>query len=916
MSRFKEVRAGEQGFVLVWSALLLLPLLTLGFVLIGYGRANVSKLRAQFNAVNLASVGTLSSEFESSETLNVMAMLANAQGFAGAQPVETVQNLSAGLLIFNHNLEAPGENKVAVYQKYTLPPLTSLVSSLGSVKASGVAQTKPSKLHISVVLDYSRSLLADGSINDLLKAFGVIDPNNSNTPGPNGYRNPHTQQIEPQDYAQNALPGAVGLATRYHLGWNIIGPAVPSFTWTAPPTECIPGPENGCGGGPATHQGGIRWGMTDNFMTYKRAATVLVGVMAQMSRYLDVSILGAPIPERVWDRFMDLSQGGDAADPAERFEPLSESDNDIEEGGGLFPAWRWNEPTVSGLAINPNAPPFLSGTIDYKYTFENPKSPLTDDMAVSPTRILLSNISVAPRKAAKYFLFGEPNGRVYSFAKDPPSEASVRHFPSGESYYLPAIPSGARDPGDSFPFDPGRVLSPNGWLENELYFGFGWPHGAVPFLQLGGSAHPIASEFPEELAEVYEYEPSRPPINGSGPSRDNLAPLSTDTWKTGYWLCVTYDELDDGEVNNSIPCDGSRPFSEAQRNFFYSRARVSPPPLSSDLPTSPRCASGGKHPVCTGANGALLPNAFVWCIHGWPRCSPGGDGPKCRNPATGAIEVEEVLCDAGGAGEPRYPDGYFGAPRYRGRVVVPDSPTPIKDANLFYFLMDLNPTYGGTFHHNMVPNSRCEEFLSLTDGAGRCAAVFVTDGVPRGTDFAGQEQIQESRMLDLLSERMDRFTENNNARSFTWYLGKKTPLDGVIAAARSGNLNKRQAEIIDLLDYDPLDPADSPPPDSLSGEQCADFNTITWSGTSCAALNSYILPLYQEETTTFNSFKDIMDGAAVEPPNENRVWVEAKLTSDNAGMTGLGSDDPLSNPVLKSLRGLLATIKGARVLDR
>lgn len=939
MRRHNEIFRGEKGVMLVWSAIIILPLLTLGLVLLGYGRANIAKARAQFNAINLASIGALSSEFksrtptETSQTLNSMAMLASAQGFAGVKPKETVQDLSSGLIIFKHNVESPGENKVAVYQRFTLAPLASLVASLGSVKTSGVAQMKPSKLYISVVLDYSRSLLADGNISDLLKAYRVIDPDNPNAEGKNGEISSITGKVEPKGYAQNALPFEVGFP-RHHLGWNFVGPVVPNFTWTSPPSECVPGPENACGGGPTTHVGAITSVMTNHFMMYKRAATVLVGVMAQMSRYLDVYVLGAPLPDRAWTAFTSLSQGGDSSDAGVNFEKLTDLDNDLNEGGGIFPAWRYDEPTVSGLQLNtPQSRPLLRGQIDYTYSFDNPKSPLTENMTLSPTRILLRNISVWPRKSAKYLEYEDESGRRYSFSQVRPAGISDDNwFPTAERYFLPAIPYEVEDPGDSFPFDPGPPLEgPNqyGWLLNEVELGFGWPLGAVPLLQLSGRAHPRQDDFPEELRDVYEYRPSGAPFNGSGPQQANLAPLSKEKWKTGYWLCVIRDEMDNGVVDNTVPCQGTEPFPPSEEFYFYNRFNPAPDqrapePPSDGRPTSPRCDSGSGVPACVEGPGSNLwvDFAFVWCVHGYPRCAPFPGMPvRCVDPddPNHPVVPGQVVCEGGGGvGSKRNPPGYTGDPLYRGSVLVPPgTPPTIDKANLFYFLMDLRPTYGGTFHHNMVPNDRCEDFLRRTDGSGRCAGVFVTDGVPRGSDFGGFTIIDESTMLTTLSNRMDRFTETNDARSFTWYLGKKGPLDRVIELARAQLLTESQEELIDILDYDPEgDPNDIPPPETLTEQQCVVFDSIPGTGANCLQLNGYMLPLYRDEFEHFSRFKTIMDGKSGQTANPRRVWVEAKLSSDEEGMTGLGPDDPTNNPVIRSLRGLLAKIKGARVLDK
>jgi len=374
---------GERGFVLVWTAIVVLPVLTMGMIFLLYSQACVTKLRAQLNAMNLVAIGTFGAEFDSNETLNAMAMLARWQGFPNAQPVVTGQDFpGVGTLIFNHDTTQTGEHKVAAFQRLERGKFSALLNNVTKIDTSGFSRAQPTKSYAAIVLDYSRSLNDDRSINELLRAFDII--NSDGTAGPNGFDpdGAGPLPVQPNLYAQNALPYAWS-GFRTWFSWDGLNMAWPDAVYSAG-TGCVSGPENGCVGSTPSHQGAIAHSLTDLFMSYKRASAILVGVTALLTRRMDVGVVGAPMPPSFFDLWAPFTQSVDPDEQPDYFDRIT---ND-----GFYWAWLYDETDVRN--VREGGPySILQADISRRYSYDEPKSPFQDSVKISPDRLVLANLN-------------------------------------------------------------------------------------------------------------------------------------------------------------------------------------------------------------------------------------------------------------------------------------------------------------------------------------------------------------------------------------------------------------------------------------------------------------------------------------------------------------------------------------------
>lgn len=880
---------GERGFVLVWTAFLILPVLTMGMIFLLYGQASVTKIRAQLNAMNLVAIGSFGAEFDSRETLNAMAMLARWQGFTGAQPVVTGQAFpGVGTLILNHDVTERGEHKVAAFQRLERGRFSTLLNNISKVDTSGFARSRPGKIYAAVVLDYSPSLGGDGSVTDLLRAFEVLDSGAG--PGRHGeVIDPSAPavwpNVRPRPYAQNALPFGFTFH-RMWLPWRGLNMVWPDFVAPVSPT-CQAGSENSCGGWSAVgHEGAFRRGVSNLFMSYKRASSILVGVTGLLTPRLDVGVVGAPFPEAALAGLLAFSQASPPSTQPAYFDRIV---ND-----GFYWVWRFDDPDIGSFSKVVGSP-LLDASVLRRFSYDDPKSPFEHSLKISPDRLVFLNLEqMGYRKWIKYGRFFDATGVEQTFPNalnflNPPLlafEQAIQNYP----------------PLDSFVWD--QTYNPiDGTV---LGLGTGYSTGIEPLFASSGKAHPTNADLPPELASPRVYTPD------SGPPRSNSAPLGQDKWTPGYALCKLYDYADDGSMppNGSVPCDDPTvPISSKVVNV-YNTAPRSP---GCDPGFEPRCVAAplpASGPYVADQNNAVL------CRYGFPRCYPTLDAlvPVCFRDSYGPHDGE-IQLDAGSdpvkptcADTSTYPAGHLGSPVSRGTVQMPVTAPDISFHSLFHFLMDFSGTTGGSFIHSGVRNAltRCQAVKKLAAAKGDsidCLVILTTDGrpVPTGWDGFSVGGLTEEQMNEQLAADVAELTGPTlNGRIVTWFMGKNAAYDEVL----------RRYETLDsdqqiLLSFIPAREAIEGGVVPTPGTECYDFVSLigTALGITCAEYNSSVLA----EQGHFDMFKTIMGGRGDDP---RRLWVESSIPS-----TATGEAD-LQESLGRQLAELLAQTKRQVEFDR
>ncbi|MGA1192234.1 MAG: hypothetical protein ACO3XO_08145, partial [Bdellovibrionota bacterium] len=523
----------EQGFVLLWVVILLLPILTVGFIFLGYTQANLTKLKAQYHTMSLVAIGSYSSEFDTGETLNAMAALASSFGFERVRPNNLFQTTNAGSIHFLHNTDDASHSLSALIA-FQQDPVTSLVSQLGTLDVAGISSAKPGKYLISLVLDFSQSLNRDFKADDLLQAYDVIE--NDGSPGSNGVIDPVTGMVMPDDATNLALPFSFDIGTRIRLPYYHLGAQWPWPLNSIP--SCTPTNENGCGGQRPPMVNDLRSQMSDNFLAYKKAAVILTGVAAQATPYLTVDLVGGLLPQARIDGLNFLMVGKPDGN-GEYDSPYLPIEND-----GVYEIWDYHYPSVEGYEAHPGSVGYMGPrvitNVYEEHSFYNPKDPFKHNVNIDfrfPTYVFMGMTGF--RKLVKYGTFTGMDGKIhlpgtFSAFLDPP---------------LPVLQNGSRQlPDDSFVWTMEEIGGPWVWGNGDWFFFTGYP--TMPkVLSVEGPAHPEPDKLHRPIGDGITY-----PCE-VGPPAANNARWSNDKSSTGYALCKIRDYCDDRITNGSVDCD-------------------------------------------------------------------------------------------------------------------------------------------------------------------------------------------------------------------------------------------------------------------------------------------------------------------------------------------------------------------------
>lgn len=905
LERHKKIRHdidSEEGFVLLWTVILLLPILTVAFIFLGYSQANLTKLKAQYHAMSLVAIGSYSSEFDTGETLNAMAALASALGFQGVRPNNQFQNTSGGKIHFLHDTDdAP--HTLSALIAFEQDPMTSFVSQLGSLNVAGISSAKPGAYLISLVLDFSQSLNSDFKADDLLTAYGVVNPDGS--VGPNGVVDPVTNMIMPDDVTNLALPFNFDIGTKIRLPYFHLG-----AQWPWPMNSianCSITNESGCGGQRAPMVNDLRHHMSDNFLAYKKAAVILTGVAAQSTPYLTVDLLGGMAPQ-VYVDWLNDSMVGEPDVNGEYDSPYLPIEND-----GVYEIWDYHYPSVAGYEPNTLPPleghagPAITTNIYEEHSFDNPKDPFKHNVNIDlrfPTYVALTTTGF--RKLVKYGTFTDMDGKT--------------HLPGTFSAFLdPPLPVLQNEkfnppPDDSFVWEMGPLEGPQRhWGNGDLHFAYGYPTSPNLF-SIEGPAHPDPDKLHRPIGDGITY-----PCE-VGPPAANNAVWSNDKTKTGYALCKIRDYCDDLVTNGSVPCDEPSILTHRDRSMYFDRTK--------SVGEWPRCLDPGHVARCM-LGSQLAPDSAVFCTFGdsaghmVPRCTNKGVA-QCINSTSNTPSVNPPQCrqftDADGNSlpprghgncqfsQPGLPcvsalevNGGVGAEQLGTITLGADPPTV--GSNLFYYLNDMGLLPPGTFTHNAVPTKQCQTFLEETEGQGVCAMVLVTDGRPMAVDGFGNLVLSDQEVMDEMERNMEQFTNSLGGKSFVWFLGSVSQWQSVVYAVQEleddGLLSPAQQNAFsevkegnDICNTSHRDPWNSIP---ILG---------TWA--ECPTIDE-LTAIKTSEEEMLEDFRTVMD-----QPLSGRYWVETEVSNTAGGTSISGS----LGSFLGGLKNLISILKRETRFDQ
>ncbi|MCB0331453.1 MAG: hypothetical protein KDD70_17400, partial [Bdellovibrionales bacterium] len=141
----------EEGFVLIWTLYMIIPLVTLSFLFLMYSQSYNRKLDAQYYAMNITMSGTRSAEFDTDETVNNMAAFAHASGLTGAAPTRLWQSTANGDVAFVHDTESSRLHSVTTFLVFSQGVLGNMIDNATGVDVVGVSQAKPNPVLINLV---------------------------------------------------------------------------------------------------------------------------------------------------------------------------------------------------------------------------------------------------------------------------------------------------------------------------------------------------------------------------------------------------------------------------------------------------------------------------------------------------------------------------------------------------------------------------------------------------------------------------------------------------------------------------------------------------------------------------------------------------------------------------------------------
>ncbi len=624
----KRPLRSDNGFVLIWGVLLFVPVFLSGIIFLLYGKANVTKARAQLMSIGLAHIGAYSAEFDSKETLNVMAAYAHASGFPSSVEPESLSPQSFGdygQLKFVHDTEKVGFHSVHAYVELNQDPISSLIAHIADIQTSSFASTKPEDIYVSLTIDNSRSLVKDHEISDLLCAFGVSDCNSVTVPGMNGKVPPASSltsspEVWPQAGVQIALPHLIIPHYSSSRSWQELTSEYPQYDSFQ--AGCVALPESGCGGLPADHRSANDNYQTNLFMAYKKVSTLITGVVGQITAFTDVSLLGSPYPKETQHGVNAGLVGAPAIldfDGNAVQNPLDYSNIDpgIPSGyefsstyyqspqnfyiflnRGVEPIWRYDQDVRTNLQDGTGTQ-LATADIAGTRSRANPRNMFSDSISMMPDNMMQKNLrGTWARKKATYGTFYTSTART---------GATQVTFPNNDykEWFLPALPifenppSDHWPPTDSFAFAPGARdpitdAFPNPGTPDSPY---AWPWFPVPLYAETGKAHPTEAELPVDMKHSFSY------LCEYGTRSDMNLPTATDMDPDtlGYGtpqralckikhFCEWISALKNGTGNASLSntnCDsigGSGPIEVGETT----------PYMDPDRLPSPRCVTAGN----------------------------------------------------------------------------------------------------------------------------------------------------------------------------------------------------------------------------------------------------------------------------------------------------------------------------------
>lgn len=887
---YNKSLSSEEGFLTFWFAMMTLGILAAGFTFLLYSEATISKMKANFIAMNLVITGSHNVEFDTLDPLNNMTMVVRSYGFRTATPVELVQTFSNGS-VYYEAISTPGSNYgVRSVIEVNRSPLLSLLG-YRTIETASYARSQQAPLYVDLAFDYSHSL-SGGDIDQLLEGFDVTD--GVGVAGVNGVVS--GSEIIPTNTIQTLMPFAFDPTLGIALPWNEPSTIWPTVTTPADPS-CIPGSEKECptySANAPTHEAVLRHKASDLFMSYKKTAALLAGVVGRLSPYTDVHIFGGVVPT---DTVTAMTDNLGATFPA--------FTND-----GVYEISLFDEDQYTNYSLDGSSK--IIGDIRVDYNYDTPKDLIRDAISFAPDRILQIFLEMTfSRKLVRYGTLKDlagvtlVNPQTYSELLDPPIPVLVDNPVSN----------------DSFTYKPGTLT--NGTYQNqltdELFYKFGWPDRPSPLLSDYGAMHPANADIPLYIRYPWEYNCT------TGIPLDIAARLNTGGPSIGRRLCLAHEQCSGGIDYN---CDGS-----GGASLTLDMYRVYDD-ISTFYPNSnsPNCPAG-HNPRCYPVGGGLQSaNDGVICVNGTPRCHPDIlKVPQCVNGFGLVVGILPSCCDmySGTPGvcaswdptlatpipqthtrEPgssvapvlvtdSIPLGStLGMPDFRGKIEFPVAEGASGYGNIFHYLMDLVPLQGGTWTNNVIPITRCQEFKDHFTGLDpECALIMVTDGRPSGIDADGAVLTSDADMMTDLTAKVDQFTGTGagelNGKIFTWYLDHQPSeyedlVDLLAAMKLAGTLDPWAVSIFDsyISVQATIPPGDIP----------------VWDGSrpagtpSGATYNAVTLPNYLADQSMLNDFETLMSTGS------NLTWVETSL--DN---TASGPSIPAS--FFNGLEELLATLK-------
>ncbi len=854
--RSTKLYPSEGGFILLWFSMTILGLLFAGFTFMLYTEATISKVKAQFIAMNLTIVGAYNYEFDSQEAINNMTMMASVMGFSRAIPTEEVQVFTKGALFYQHTTDPGMTNGVKAYVEVTQSPLTQLIANLGDIITTSYSLSKQSPYYLDLAFDYSSSL-SGGSIDQLLEGFRVID--STGAVDINGV--PVGSSIEPNDTIQTVMPFAFEPSLGIALPWNETSAAWPSLAAPIDPT-CTTTSETKCktySTTVPTHLNVLKEKASDIFMSYKKTAALLTGIAGRFSPYLDIHIFGGMVSDAV---VTSMTDNLGASFPAF-------------VNNGVYPIHLFDENLYTNYTLDVSNK--IIGDVLYDYTYEDPKDIYGHAVSMSPDRILQIFLEMTfSRKLLKYGTLKDSLGATimspgtFSYLLDPP---------------LPVI----KDPqiaDDSFTYTPGPLVNGtyNNQLTNELFYPFGWPGRPSPLLSMSGAAYPANADIPLYIRYPWEFNCS------TGPQLDTAARINNLSNSIGNALCRIYSQC-----NPTIDCSASPVIIPS--GDVYRKVKPALEPASPYCPAtfSARCVDASSGGLQSAADTPI-------CVNGTPRCFPTITyWPRCIN-GVGTVNASNPICCDMSAGacaatwDPTSSPPNFGThneltsntaftntttnqPVFRGRIEFPAAEGPTTRNNIFNYLNDLVPLSGGTWTQNTIPVSRCQEFKDYFAGEDPdCALILVTDSRPLGVNALGTTLKTDAEMISELTTNVDTFTGNAvgqlDGKIYTWYLNH-TPsdFDDLVVLLQSmhalGTLDPTADAVFTSYIVSEL---------SIPIVDCPGWDTTHPANTpTCLVYNGSILPEHLADETMYDDFKDLMSIGT------NKVWIETTLTNTITG---------------------------------